>query len=95
MFIKNLILILITLFYINNTRAQDSLLTQELNEVIITATRTLRQLSSLPMPAQIISSKDIKSSNSLRLNDILNEQTGLITVPDFGGGEGIQVQGLD
>jgi len=94
-FIKNLILILITLFYINNTRAQDSLLTQELNEVIITATRTLRQLSSLPMPAQIISSKDIKSSNSLRLNDILNEQTGLITVPDFGGGEGIQVQGLD
>ena len=25
----------------------------------------------------------------------MNEQTGLITVPDFGGGEGIQLQGLD
>merc|ERR1712224_608011 len=33
--------------------------------------------------------------NSIRLNDILNEQTGLVTIPDFGGGEGIQLQGLD
>ncbi|MFD1161219.1 TonB-dependent receptor plug domain-containing protein [Hwangdonia seohaensis] len=73
----------------------DSTKTENLDEVIITATRTIRQLSSLPMPAQIISKKDIKRSNSIRLNDILNEQTGLITVPDFGGGEGIQLQGLD
>jgi len=73
----------------------DSTEVNELDEVIITATRTLRQLSSLPLPAQIVSSKEIKSVNSLRLSDILNEQTGLITVPDFGGGEGIQLQGLD
>ncbi len=75
--------------------AKDSTTTENLDEVIITATRTIRQLSSLPLPAQIISKKDIKRSNSIRLNDILNEQTGLITVPDFGGGEGIQLQGLD
>ena len=66
-----------------------------LDEVIVTATRTVRQLSSLPLPAQIVSKKDISRSNSIRLSDILNEQTGLITVPDFGGGEGIQLQGLD
>ncbi len=67
----------------------------ELEEVVITATRTLRQLSSLPLPAQIISKKQLKSTNSIRLVDVLNEQTGLVTVPDYGGGEGIQLQGMD
>ncbi len=74
---------------------KDSLIPEKLDEVVITATRNLRQLSSLPLPVQIVSQKDIMSSNVIRLNDILNEQTGLITVPDFGGGEGIQMQGLD
>ena len=74
---------------------KDSLITQNLDEVIITATRTLRQLSKVPMPVQLISNKEIKAINSVRLSDLLNEQTGLITVPDFGGGEGIQLQGLD
>ncbi|MDY7395919.1 TonB-dependent receptor [Aureibaculum sp. 2210JD6-5] len=79
----------------NKEVTKDSIKVENLEEVIVTATRTIRQLSSLPLPAQIISQKDIKRSNSVRLNDILNEQTGLITVPDFGGGEGIQMQGLD
>lgn len=74
---------------------KDTTKTENLDEIIITATRTQRQLSSLPLPAQIISKKEIDAVNSLRLNDILNEQTGLITIPDFGGGEGIQLQGLD
>lgn len=74
---------------------KDSTKVEELEEVIVSATRTKRQLSSLPLPAQIISKKEIKAINSVRLSDILNEQTGLITVPDFGGGEGIQLQGLD
>ncbi|TYA74351.1 TonB-dependent receptor plug domain-containing protein [Seonamhaeicola marinus] len=78
-----------------NTGIKDSTSVQDLDEVIISATRTERQLSSLPLPAQIVSKKDIQASNSVRLNDILNEQTGLITIPDFGGGEGIQLQGLD
>ncbi|MGJ8591667.1 MAG: TonB-dependent receptor plug domain-containing protein [Aquaticitalea sp.] len=73
----------------------DSTKTEALEEVIVSATRTVRQLSSLPLPAQIVSKKEIQQVNSLRLSDILNEQTGLITVPDFGGGEGIQLQGLD
>lgn len=73
----------------------DSTKAEALEEVIVTATRTVRQLSSLPLPAQIISQQDIKRSNSIRLNDILNEQTGLVTIPDFSGGEGIQLQGLD
>ncbi len=79
----------------HQTVKKDSTKTEQLGEVIVTATRTIRQLSSLPLPAQIVSKKDIQRTNSIRLNDLLNEQTGLITVPDFGGGEGIQLQGLD
>lgn len=74
---------------------KDSIRSEKLDEVVITATRTKRLLSSLPMPVQLISKIDIQQSNSLRLSDILNEQSGLITIPDFGGGEGIQLQGLD
>jgi outer membrane receptor for ferrienterochelin and colicins len=98
---KNNIIVFFALFFSVLTSAQsdkkkkDSARSEQLDEVVITATRTLRQLSSLPMPVQLVSKADIKQSNSLRLADILNEQTGLITIPDFGGGEGIQMQGLD
>ena len=34
-------------------------------------------------------------SNSSRLSDILDDQIGIFIVPDFGGGNGIQIQGLD
>lgn len=68
---------------------------QQLEEIIISATRTERSLSSLPLPAQIIASQQLLVVNAVRLGEILNEQTGLITVPDFGGAEGIQLQGMD
>ncbi len=73
---------------------KDSVEVKQLEEVVITATKTYRQLSSLPMPVQLISKKEVSAVNSQRLNDILNEQTGLITVSEFVGGEGIQMQGL-
>ena len=99
---KNNIVVFLSIFFVSFSGAQedfqtneDSTNTETLKEVVISATRTLKQLSSLPLPVQLISKKEIQSVNSLRLNDILNEQTGLITVPDFGGGEGIQLQGLD
>ncbi|NND15099.1 MAG: TonB-dependent receptor, partial [Eudoraea sp.] len=72
-----------------------TILIQNLDEVVLTATRTERQLSSLPLPVQIISQDAIRNTNTLRLSEILNEQTGLITVSDFGSAEGIQLQGLD
>tara|TARA_B100000524_G_scaffold53291_1_gene24896 strand:+ start:746 stop:1108 length:363 start_codon:yes stop_codon:yes gene_type:complete len=73
----------------------DSTEVENLNEVIISATRTKRQLSSVPLPTQLISAKAIAAANSIRLNDILEEQTGLLMVPDYGGVEGLQMQGLD
>ena len=73
----------------------DSINPVKLEQVFVTATRTNRFISTLPLPVHIISKRDIEQANSVRLNDILNEQTGLITVNDYGGGEGIQMQGLD
>ncbi len=76
-------------------KSNDTIITQYLNEVVVTATQTIRQLSSLPLPVQIIAKKELKETGSTRLDAILNEQTGLITVSEFVGGEGIQMQGLD
>ncbi|UGS24237.1 TonB-dependent receptor plug domain-containing protein [Flavobacterium channae] len=73
----------------------DSLKTSHLKEVIVTGTRTERSVATLPLPTQIITGESIRKSGLSRLNEIIQEQTGLITVPDFGGGEGIQMQGLD
>ena len=47
------------------------------------------------MNSSLIKKKDIEKTNASRLSDVINEELGLITVSDFGGGEGIQMQGLD
>lgn len=73
----------------------DSIALQELKEVVVTATRTKRQLSDLSTPTTLITKEEIQQINAVRLSDLLEEHTGLITVPDFGGGLGIQLQGLD
>ncbi|WP_116772290.1 TonB-dependent receptor plug domain-containing protein [Maribacter litoralis] len=72
----------------------DSVLSQQLDEVIVTATRTERQLSSLPLPVTLVGKKQIIKSGTVRLNEILNEQTGIITVTDESGFQGVQIQGI-
>lgn len=75
---------------------KDSVFANELSEVrVVTATRTERLASSLPLPVTIITSEVIMKSGVTRLNEILNEQTGIILIPDESGFEGIQIQGLD
>lgn len=70
----------------------DSLPDRSLDEVVVTATRTERQMGSLPMPVTVVGQRQIRQSGSLRLNDILREQTGLALVN--GHGQGLQVQGF-
>lgn len=75
---------------------KDSTKANELSEVTVTtATRTERVLSSLPLPMTVITSEAIIKSGVTRLNEILNEQTGIILIPDESGFEGVQMQGLD
>ena len=73
----------------------DNINNTKLEEVVVTATKTLRQLSTLPLPVKLISNQEINKSNSSRLSDILDDQPGIFIVPDFGGGNGVQIQGLD
>jgi len=80
----------------------DSTFSKSLNEIVITATRTERKLGNVAIPTQIVSQKIIRASGSLRLNDILQEQTGIFITSGSGSGavgggvfgNGIQLQGL-
>jgi outer membrane receptor for ferrienterochelin and colicins len=82
----------IGLFFSTSLHAQDSLATKQLQEVVITATRSERELDALPVPVTVIRQEQIKNMGSLRLNEILAEQTGLTIVSDHG--TGVQMQGF-
>lgn len=73
-------------------QVSDSLRSRDLEEIVVTATRTERAWSALPMPVMRISAAQIRQMGSLRLQDVLREQTGLAVVTDHG--QGIQMQGL-
>jgi outer membrane receptor for ferrienterochelin and colicins len=72
---------------------QDTTFSKELSEVVVTATRNERKLGNLAVPVNIISQKTIQQAASLRLRDILQEQTGLFLTSGFG--TGVQMQGLN
>ena len=80
----------------------DSTFSKSLNEIVVTATRTERKLGNVAIPTQIVSKRIIQLSGSLRLNDILQEQTGIFITGGSGSnaigggvfGNGIQLQGL-
>lgn len=86
--------IFITLLTTSFCAAQTKTDTTALDEVIVTATRTERKLGNVAVPVTIVSNKNIKQAASLRLNDILTEQTGVF-INDAGFGSGVQMQGLD
>nr|WKN34952.1 TonB-dependent receptor [Tunicatimonas sp. TK19036] len=65
---------------------------EALANVVVTATRTERAIDEVPMPVQIITSEQIERIGSLRLNEVLQEQTGLQMISDHGAG--LQMQGL-
>ncbi|MBX9783935.1 MAG: TonB-dependent receptor [Chitinophagaceae bacterium] len=96
------VLLLISIFVSFAAAAQDSAFSKSLDEIVITATRTERKLGNVAIPTQIVSQKIIRASGSLRLNDILQEQTGIFITSGSGSGavgggvfgNGIQLQGL-
>jgi len=71
----------------------DTLRRQKLNEVVVTATRTERSIAEVPIPVTVVGAKQMKAMGSVRLNDVLGEQTGLSIVADHG--RGVQMQGLN
>jgi outer membrane receptor for ferrienterochelin and colicins len=91
---NNLFLILFLNFIFSYGYAQeDTLKPQELEEVVTTATRTEKLLSTINLPVTLITQAQIQQMGSLRLNEVLQEQTGLAISTDHG--QGIQMQGLN
>ena len=73
----------------------DTIQSKELEPLVVTATRTERTVGALPMPVVLVSKAEVRTMGSLRLTEVLAEQTGLAVVPQVNGqGSGIQVQGL-
>ena len=70
----------------------DTLRRQQLREVVVTATRTERTLAEVPIPVTVVGARQMRAMGSLRLGEVLGEQTGLQLVSDHG--QGIQLQGL-
>ncbi len=90
---KHCIYIFITLLTAQTVFSQKDTTFNNLNEVVVTATRTERKLGNSAVPVSVISEKTIKQAASLRLNDVLNEQAGLFLTAGFG--TGVQMQGLN
>ncbi len=91
--------------FAQNGQSKDSLFSKNLNEVIITATRTLKSIGDIPVPIQVINKKFIQQTGSQKLIDILQQQTGLVLADNPLGqalqgypnpfGSGVQLQGFD
>jgi outer membrane receptor for ferrienterochelin and colicins len=64
-----------------------------MDEVVITATRQERRLGNVAVPVTLIQRQQIQQAGSLRLRDILQEQSGLFITSGFG--VGVQMQGLN
>lgn len=72
------------------------------DELVVTATRNERMLSNVTVPTLLINHKLIQLSGNVRLNDVLQEQTGLFLTSASGSssvgggvfGNGIQIQGM-
>ena len=100
--ISILLILLFMLFTATAFSQEDTLFSKTLTELVVTATRTERKLSNVAVPVQVISRRAITQSGSVRLNDILSEQTGLYitsggATSSAGGGvfgNGVQLQGL-
>lgn len=104
---KSIILILFTTLLnassvLAQKKATDS---TTLEDVVVTATRTQRKVGNIAVPVTIVSNKVIQQTGSLKLQDILQEQAGIVAVSsalstNLAGypnpfGQGIQMQGLD
>lgn len=63
------------------------------DDVVVTATRTERKLGNVAVPVTLVNQKTIQQAGSLRLKDILQEQTGIYLTNGFG--TGVQIQGLN
>lgn len=102
---KAIYFFILFLFVSTASFAQKDTLNGNSEEIFVTATRSERKLSNVAVPAIIINRKAIQQTGSLKLQDVLQEQTGIVIVnsnlaTSLNGypnpfGQGVQMLGLD
>lgn len=60
--------------------------------MVVTATRTRKDIEEVAVPVSVITGEEIRRSGSMRLSDVLQEQIGMQIVNDHG--PGLQMQGF-
>ena len=85
--------------------AQIDTASKSLQQVVITATRTVKSIGDVPLPISVITEKQLQNLGLQKLTDVLQTQAGLQLSNNILGqslqgypnpfGSGIQLQGLD
>lgn len=91
-----LISVLFTPFVKSQNRVKsisDTTYIHELSPVVITATKSTKELSQVSVPMTILSAEDLERRGRIRLADVLTDLPNLSIRYNFGAG--IQLQGLD
>lgn len=71
----------------------DTLMSVQMEPVVVTATRSARELERVPVPTSVVTAETMRMRGALRLSDVLEEETGLMLTVDHG--TGVQLQGFD
>ncbi|MFN8263126.1 MAG: TonB-dependent receptor [Chitinophagales bacterium] len=81
---------------VSNAQELDTVINENVNnnieEIVVTATKTETKIQNTTVPMSVIASKYIKASGTIKLGDLLQEQSGL-QLSNFLG-TGVQLQGL-
>jgi len=96
------IYLLLTVGHTAAAQVEPDTLRGQSDEIIVTATRTERRLGNVAVPVLLIGQKEIAATQLRRLQEVLQEQTGIFVTNgsgsgSFGGGifgNGAQLQGL-
>ncbi|HLR77324.1 MAG TPA: TonB-dependent receptor, partial [Balneolaceae bacterium] len=78
---------------LNNLTVRLDAESYQLDEIVVTATRTRKMLEDIPLPVTVVPKDRIKKTGSMRLSDVLSEVTGLRLVTSRRQ-TGLQVQGF-
>jgi outer membrane receptor for ferrienterochelin and colicins len=90
------LLILFSSFYAYSQEKQDSVTFEKKHkQVSISATKSSKSLDALPIPGSIIDKKEIAETAATKLDEVIEKQTGIVSVPTKTGTKGVQMQGLD
>lgn len=90
-----LIFTIFSFFSVNFANGEEIQDTININQVVVTATRTPRQLKETPILTRVITSSDISKYGRTKFEDILNNELAGIEFHQAGYGTTISFQGLD